>query len=530
MATFQLPRVVIAGLSGSAGKTLVSVGLARALRRQGLEVAVFKKGPDFIDPAWLGVAAGSDAHNLDTFLTSTTEIVRSLQNQSRANIAIIEGNRGLFDGFDAQGSHSTAELAKHIQAPVILVVDATKTTRTVAALVLGCLALDPDLPLAGIVLNRIGTARQERLIREVLAQTTKVPVLGAIPRLAVDYLPARHLGLLLPAERQDCEQALDALGDVIAKHVDLMSLRHVADKAPELHVPDPAGDTSGQACPSSTPTITSAVELPSKTRDVSLKARSGARSGRRSQVRVGILRDAAFCFYYSENLTALKAEGATLVPISPLDDRELPAIDALYAGGGYPEEFAQRLSANIRLRGALAARIYAGLPVWAECGGLMYLASAIERDGTSYPMVGALPIVVEHTLQPQAHGYVEARVDRSNPYLPVGTCLRGHEFHHSRIVNQVAPIDTALLLERGVGVCNGRDGIVVGRVFSTYTHFFAPGTPGWAPALVRVAREVQGERASTTRTTPTTPTTPRSGRRDQEWSKDHSRRRTPWQA
>jgi cobyrinic acid a,c-diamide synthase len=497
VATFQLPRVVIAGLSGSAGKTLVSVGLARALRRQGLEVAVFKKGPDFIDPAWLGVAAGSDAHNLDTFLTSTTEIVRSLQNQSRANIAIIEGNRGLFDGFDAQGTHSTAELAKHIQAPVILVVDATKTTRTVAALVLGCLALDPELPLAGIVLNRIGTARQERLIREVLALTTKVPVLGAIPRLAVDYLPARHLGLLLPAERQDCEQALDALGDVIAKHIDLMSLRHVADKAPELHVPDRAGDTSGQACPNGT--ITSAVELPSKTRDVSLKARSGARTGRRSQVRVGILRDAAFCFYYSENLAALKAEGATLVPISPLGDRELPAIDALYAGGGYPEEFAQRLSANIRLRGALAARIYEGLPVWAECGGLMYLASAIERDGTSYPMVGALPIVVEHTSQPQAHGYVEARVDKVNPYLPVGTCLRGHEFHHSRIVNQVAPIDTALLLERGMGVCNGRDGIVVGRVFATYTHFFAPGTPGWAPAFIRVAREVQSERESTTR-------------------------------
>jgi len=545
VATFQLPRVVIAGLRGGSGKTLVSAGLARALSNQGLRVAVFKKGPDFIDTEWLGAAARTEPHNLDTFLAESHEILRSLQTQCTSEIAIIEGNRGLFDGLDAQGTHSTAELAKLIQAPLVLVIDATKSTRTVAALVLGCLALDPELPLSGVILNRVGTPRQERLIREALSLVCDVPVLGAIPRLAEQHLPSRHLGLVLPAEREDAERALQALADAITAHVDLMSLRHLAARARALHVPSPERESTGTALRSDGSGSTTVLSRESGTtlrsdgsgsttvlsRDSrtthrshepgdngtrslgpvngSTRAGSASRASARPSpgipiprastppLRVGVLRDAAFCFYYPENLAALEAAGACLVPVSPLADRDLPAIDALYAGGGYPEQFAQELAENSGFRNALAEQIRNGLPVWAECGGLMYLGQAIVRDTNRFPMVGALSFVAEHTARPQAHGYVEARVDRENPFLPVGTRLRGHEFHHSRLVEYQPGLRTALAVARGVGIGNGRDGVVMGCVFASYLHLFAPGAPEWAKSLVRTARKVQTAQAVT---------------------------------
>ncbi len=338
------------------------------------------------------------------------------------------------------------------------------------------------------------------LDRDALALACDVPVLGAIPRLTDDPLPSRHLGLVLPAERQDAERALRAIADVITTRVDLMSLRHLAAQAPALHVdPQSAAMTSVTAAPPARPSTIGAVARssvgqPSSTvvyeRAVAQET-AAQRAHAIAPVRVGVLLDAAFCFYYPENLAALEREGATLVPISPLVQTELPAIDALYAGGGYPELYARELTANVEFRTALAKRIDRGLPVWAECGGLMYLARAIERDGTRFPMLGVLPLVVEHTSQPQAHGYVEAQVDTENPFLPTGTRLRGHEFHHSRLVEPAANLRTALTLERGVGIANRRDGAVVGRVFASYLHLFAPGIPEWARSLVRVARQVR---------------------------------------
>jgi cobyrinic acid a,c-diamide synthase len=453
----NLPRAVVAGLSGDAGKSLVTLGLARALRARGLRVAPFKKGPDFIDAAWLGAAAGAPGRNLDTYLMSPPAIAGSLAKAARgpapADLALVEGNRGLFDGFDARGSHSTAQLAKLIGAPVLLVVSAAKVTRTVAALVLGCRALDPELPLAGVILNRVANGRQERVIRQAIADDVGVPVLGAIPRLDSEHLPSRHLGLVCAAEHPAREAALDGLAEAISQHVDVEAVRAVAAGAgslPAAVLPEPR-----RAC------------------------------GR--PVRIGVLRDAAFSFYYPENLEALEAAGAELVFVSPLDDPELPAIDALYAGGGFPEEHAARLAANASLRDALAKAVAAGLPVWAECGGLMYLSRGLVRDGATYPMVGALPIVVEHTGRPQGHGYVAARVDAENPFLPAGTRFTGHEFHYSRLSNPPR-VDTVLALERGVGVGQGRDGLRVGNVVATYTHLHALGVPEWAASLVQAAR------------------------------------------
>jgi cobyrinic acid a,c-diamide synthase len=454
VVSFALPRIVIAGLAANAGKTLVAAGLMRALRRRGRSVAPFKKGPDFIDPAWLGAAAGCPARSLDTFLMSGEQIASALASARGRQVAVIEGNRGLFDGVDAEGTHSTAELAKRLRAPLVLVVDVSKATRTVAALVLGCRALDPGLPLSGVILNRVGSARQEKLIREAIWHAAHVPVLGAIPRLPLEHLPSRHLGLVMPGERGDAEPALEALADAIEQYVDLDGLCFLADEAPRLPLPEP-------------PTT---------------RATSGER------VRIGVLRDDAFCFCYPENLAGLEAAGGELVPISPLHDHALPAIDALYACGGYPEEHAEELAANTMFRAELAARIAEGLPVWAECGGLMYLASALHCRGRRHAMVGALPIEIEQTGRPQGHGYVEAVVDEANPFFSLGTRLRGHEFHYSRPTGDVT-VPTVLALQPGTGMGGGRDGVVPGRVFASYLHVFAPATPAWAPTLVRLARD-----------------------------------------
>jgi cobyrinic acid a,c-diamide synthase len=448
-----LPRVVIAGLAGDTGKTVVTLGLARALTRRGVRVAPFKNGPDFIDAAWLGAAARSPGRNLDTYLMPASMIAATMRRAARdADLALVEGKRGLYDGADVRGSHSTAELAKLIGAPVLLVVKATKVTRTVAALVLGCMALDPEVALAGVILNRVGTGRQEGLIRRALAEATGLPVLGAVPPLEDQPLPSRHLGLVCADEHPDRERSLEALADAISAHVDLEAVRAVAAGA---------GDMPG----------TPALEPP-------------RRAGRK--VRIAVLRDAALSFYYPENLEALEAAGAELVFVSPLADRALPQVDALYAGGGFPEEHAAALSANEPMRRSIAAELEAGLPAWAECGGLMYLARAIVRGGCEHPMVGALPIVVEHTARPQGHGYMAASVDRPNPFFPVGTRLLGHEFHYSRVAAGFGG-DTVLAVERGAGLGRGRDGLCVNNVVATYMHLHALGTAGWAAGLVRAA-------------------------------------------
>ncbi len=455
MSRQGFPRIVVAGLAGDTGKTLVTLGLARAFTRRGRRIAPFKVGPDYIDAAWLGAAARAPGRNLDTYLMPPAAIAGSMQRAARgADLALVEGKRGLFDGMDPAGSHSTAQLAKLIGAPVLLVLNAAKVTRTLAALVLGCRMLDPELPLAGVILNRVGTTRQEDVIRRALAAHAGLPVLGAIPRIEGEPLPSRHLGLLCAPEHPEPEAALEAVAEAVARTVDLEAV---------------------WACASRCAPMPGAVAAE--------RARGGG-----GKVRVGVLRDAAFSFYYPENLEALEAAGAELVAVSPLADGELPAVDALYAGGGFPEEHAAALAANQPLRAALASAISDGLPAWAECGGLMYLARALVRDGREYPMVGALPIVVEHTSRPQGHGYAAATVDRANPFLPVGTRLLGHEFHHSRIVGPVGA-DTALAVERGAGLGQGREGLAVGNVVATYLHLHALGTPGWAGGLVQAARD-----------------------------------------
>jgi cobyrinic acid a,c-diamide synthase len=453
-------RVVIAGLSGDSGKTLVSLGLLASWRRAGHAVAGFKKGPDYIDAAWLGWAAGGVARNLDTYLMGEAAVRRAFAWHAReADLSLIEGNRGLFDGMDASGSQSTAALARLLDAPVVLVLGIAKMTATAAALVAGCQTLDPTVRIGGVILNRVASSRQEQVARAAIEGTCAVPVLGALPRLEDDLLPGRHLGLVTPAEHPRLAAIEARLAEIIDEHVDVDRVVALARSAAALKVPAPVPVAGGHP------------------------------------VRIGWFRDSAFTFYYPENLEALADAGARLEPISALADGGLPPIDLLYIGGGFPETHAAALSENRGLRSAVRAAAARGLPIYAECGGLMYLAETLRVQGRDYPMSGVLPITVEVTARPQGHGYCDLTVDAPNPFFPAGTSLRGHEFHYSRIVAGLDRVASAYQVARGTGCGGGRDGLTVGNVLASYTHLHASGAPAWAASLCRCAQKLRRTQA-----------------------------------
>jgi len=451
--------LVVAGLSGGSGKSVVAVGVTAALTREGGRVAPFKKGPDYIDAGWLGLAAGSPCYNLDPYLMAWDVLSNSFYRHCQANTyAVVEGNRGLFDGVDLQGTCSTAELSVVLQLPVLLVVDCTKTTRTVAALVMGCRDFDPRVRLGGVVLNRVGTSRHENIVRQAVEHYTGIPVLGALPRSRDDVFPQRHLGVTPGPEHEDAAGAVARLAEWAANYLDLKAIKQAMAR-----VAIPPNSAVAEGMP---------VE-----------------GGGGTPVRIGIIRDSAFQFYYQENLEALQAEGAELVPLNALRDRELPPLDALYIGGGFPENSARELAGNNAFLASLRERVAAGLPVYAECGGLIYLGRSIILAGESYELAGIFPVDFSLERKPQAHGYTRLILEEENPFYPVGSVISGHEFRYSRVLAcPEQEVRLAGRMERGVGFAGGRDGLVHGNVLALYTHVHALGTPAWAPALVTRAR------------------------------------------
>jgi cobyrinic acid a,c-diamide synthase len=456
----DLPRLVVAGLSGESGKTLVSLALLLEARRRGIPAQAFKKGPDYIDSAWLQWASHKPARNLDTYLMGFARAVDSFaSNAVPGGFNVVEGNRGLYDGADARGTHSTAELAKALQAMVVLVVNATKVTRTSAALVLGCQRLDPDVRIAGVVLNQVSGARHERIVREAIESVCGIPVLGVVPRAGASVLlPARHLGLVTPREHPDRGLLEQNLVDLVAGHLDFDRLMAIARQSPPLAMPPvpPREPPTGDG------------------------------------LTIGYLDDAAFTFYYPENLQALRAAGAELAAISSLTATSLPdRLDALYIGGGFPETHAGMLSRNSSFLASIRHAARAGLPIYAECGGLMLLSRALSWRGSRYEMAGVLDFDVEVCDVPQGHGYTELLVDTANPFFPIGTRLRGHEFHYSRIIQDGDTPSTACTVHRGMGCFPGRDAVVTANVWAAYTHLHALATPEWARAILSVARGAQ---------------------------------------
>lgn len=453
-SALSCPRVLVAGLGGGSGKTIVSLGLARAFREKALAVQTFKKGPDYIDAKWLSLASHSDTANLDPFLLPA-DVLRALfwTRAKGCDLALIEGNRGLYDGKDVLGTCSSAELAKMLGCPVIVVADCTKVTRTMAAVILGLTVFDPAVDIRGVILNRTAGCRHQNILRDSIEKYTDVPVLGILPKLPQNPIPERHMGLI-----SDAEFSGDPFADIarlLSEGVNLDACLRIASSAPAM---------TGRLSP------------------LYPRRRAG------ETVRIGVARDAALWFYYQENFEALRRAGAELVEFSLLDDPELPDIDALYLGGGFPETLARRLADNTSMRRSVHRDILAGLPVYAECGGLMYLGRELRYEETVFPMAGIFPLATQVCIKPQGHGYMSSVVRLPNPFYKPSSTLTGHEFHYSRCVDLDAGVDFAFQVQRGQGMAKGRDGILFRNCLAGYTHMHALGNPGWAVHFVAAAR------------------------------------------
>lgn len=432
----MIPRIVIAGTSSGVGKTTVTVGLAEALRKRGLRVAVFKCGPDYLDPTYHARAANAPCHNLDGWMMGREAVVATFARASRgADIALIEGVMGLFDGASPTGDEgSTAEIAKWLQAPVLLVCDVSGMARSLRALAHGFATFDADLHVAGIVCNRIGSRGHLDLLREVTGGS--LLTVGGLPDERALVFPERHLGLLTADRAAVPDVVFAAWGELVAEWLDVEAILAIARAAaplPEVPVDDRVDEGEPRA-------------------------------------RIGLALDEAFHFYYDDNLRRLERLGAELVRFSPVHDARLPDVDGLYFGGGYPEVHAEALSRNIGMREDVAAFAANGGPIYGECGGLMYLSNGIRTiDGTLQSMVGIVPGEVQMRDRLQALGYVEVDTLDATVLGPSGLRFRGHQFRYSDL-RLDADVDRAYTVRRRRGGAVFQEGYRVGNTLASYVH------------------------------------------------------------
>jgi cobyrinic acid a,c-diamide synthase len=454
--------IVIAGTHSGCGKTTVSLGLMAAFARRGLRVAPFKVGPDFIDPGHHRQAAGRTGRNLDGWMLSRAANACAFARTAReADIAVVEGVMGLFDGYDGKTeSGSTAEMAKWLGLPVLLVVDARSMARSAAALVQGFENFDPGVRFAGVAFNRLGSERHLSYLRDALTGAVRMPCLGGFRRDEAISVPERHLGLVTAEDHPLDDRRIGRLAAMVEDGLDLDALLgglppvplEAAESEPGVPVP-PA-------------------------------------------VRIGVARDRAFCFYYADNLELLERCGALLVPFSPLADRELPAgLDGLYFGGGYPELHAGTLAANAGMRAAVRAASADGMPIYAECGGFMYLCDRLRSlSGEEAPMVGCFPFTTRMLPRLKAMGYREVRITRDTILGKAGTVVRGHEFHYSDTEPPTAAVETVYATAARDGSTPTAPGVVTGRTLASYVHLHFGSAPHTAAAFVRACRSYRLER------------------------------------
>ncbi|MCP4373768.1 MAG: hydrogenobyrinic acid a,c-diamide synthase (glutamine-hydrolyzing), partial [Deltaproteobacteria bacterium] len=387
------------------------------------------------------------------------------------------GNRGLYDGIDLEGTTSTAELAKLLDLPVILCINATKTTRTMAAVVSGCMQFDPDVKIKGVILNRVAGPRHENILKNSIEHFCGVPVLGAVPKLKSGNFPERHMGLVPTPEHNWAKESIDTMSQVALKHLDLGQIKEIACKN--------KGDSRQTPLKSKTSKDRSQKSKISVQRTEFEKQK--AEKNNQTPV-IGIIKDSAFQFYYPDNFEALVLKGAKLVFISPLENKVIPPIDALYIGGGFPETHAEKLAENMRFKEQLKTMAENGLPIYAECGGLMYLGEELILKGNTYPMVGIFPVSYSFSKKPKGHGYSIISVVKENPYFEIGSEIKGHEFHYSSVLKwRGNDRDLAFSIKRGTGFVNKKDGVCYKNVLATYIHIHALGTPSWAKSMVRNA-------------------------------------------
>ena len=480
-----MPRLFVSAAHKSSGKTTVSVGIAAALRARGLVVQPFKKGPDYIDPMWLTAAAGRDCCNLDFHTMGRAEIrAEFVRRCEGAGLTLIEGNKGLHDGVSVDGADSNAALAKLLAAPVVLVVDTRGITRGIAPLLQGYRDFDPGVWIAGVILNQVGGARHEAKLVRAVQTYTDIPVLGAIGRSPELALSAAHLGLVPPVEIEEADDRVERVARRIEVDIDLDRVCGIAARAETL-------DATWIETLDTTRT-----ETLDTARIEALDADPASRhpTPRARDVRIAIARDAAFCFYYPGDLEAIEAAGARLVPFDTLHDRAAPEADGIFIGGGFPERAMSALEANAPMRSSLRARIARGTPVYAECGGLMYLARRIRWNERVCEMVGAIPADVVMHRRPRGRGYVVLEPTGDAPWTPLAKGpVHAHEFHHSTLEN-LAESDWryAYRVRRGHGIDGERDGIVIGSLLASYGHLRDVEGCRWAERFVAYVRDRKG--------------------------------------
>ena len=458
--TTSCPRILISALRGSSAKTIISLGITVAFKRRGIKIFPYKKGPDYIDAGWLTKAAGEMCRHLDPYIMGESGVKKVFYNRiDSKTLSIIEGNRGLFDGVDIHGTYSTARVARLLKIPVILIVDCTKTTNTIAPLILGCQKFDPKVPIKGVILNHVAGKRHGDVISKSIKHHTGLPVLGILPDLDI-RLPERHLGLTTVWESDDFEKTLQTLGDIAEKYLDLDKILKIAQQAPKVRI------------------------------STTTKKIKASKSPKR-KISVGIIRDNAFQFYYAENLESLKQVGANLIAFDSMRDKEIKPVDLLYIGGGFPEVFAEKISKNKNFRDSIKYFAEKEMPIYGECGAVIYLGRSVVFNGKKNEMCGVFPLDFEFTKKPSGHGYTEIRVDKQNPFFPKRLMLKGHEFHYSLPINWNAEkFNTAFSVKKGFGFDGKRDGLFKKNIFVTYTHLHAAGTKNWAKLLIDAARKI----------------------------------------
>ena len=450
-----MSHVLISAAHKSSGKTTITLGLCAALQRRGLIVQPFKKGPDYIDPMWLTLAAGQDCHNLDFHSMTRDEIRGTFRRYGHnSDIALIEGNKGLYDGLDLDGRNSNAALARMIKAPVVLVIDAQGMTRGIAPLILGYQAFDKRMNIAGVILNKLGGKRHEGKLRAVIEHYTDVPVIGAVHKNDSLSINEQHLGLTPGTASMETLSQINNIADLVEAQVDLDKFIKIADTAPE---------------------IKKSPELVITTKP--------------KQVRIGVARDKAFGFYYPGDISALQDAGAEIVNIDTFNDKKLPQLDGMFIGGGFPESHLQELAKNTSLMRDIATKVESGLPVYAECGGLMYLTRSIQWGNQHHLMVGAIPADTEMCKKPQGRGYVRLKETKNMLWMDEIAQkpqkeFCAHEFHYSRLVNIDSDVKYAYKVIRGFGIDGKNDGVVYKNVLASYTHLRDVKHNRWASRFV----------------------------------------------
>jgi cobyrinic acid a,c-diamide synthase len=448
-----MPRFMLAAAHKSSGKTVVSTGIAAALAARGQGPQCFKKGPDYIDPMWLAAASGRACYNLDFNTMDGDEIGRFFESRAGA-LNLIEANKGLFDGVATDGSDSNAAMAKLLDAPVVLVIDTNGMTRGIAPLLMGYLAFDPDVQIAGVILNKTGGARHEAKLRAAVETYTDLKVLGAVPRHGDLDIGERHLGLITPSETPDVRRFIDRAGEIVGGSVDLDALVALAGTA--------SSRPSGALPPVPWPDL-----------------------------RIAIARDAAFGFYYPDDLEVFAAAGAELVAFDALRDAALPDCDGLFIGGGFPETQAAALAGNAALRADIRAKIEAGLPTYAECGGLMYLCRSLVWQGESHAMVGVVPGDAVMYPRPEGRGYARFRVTGDNPWEMANAEVRAHEFHYARVENLPPEVRFGREITRGAGIGGGHDGVVMHNLMAGFVHLRSSAANPWVARFVDFVRSLK---------------------------------------